>query len=139
MKLQVKVDEDGFAPRMNHEGDAGLDILTPTEFELQPGEIGKVDTKFRIQGEPGYYYRVDEKSGLAALGIHIIGGIVDRNYTGHVHVVLQNLKNEKIKFERGAKIAQLIVSPVVEVSEVELVDEIKETTRGDGGFGSTGK
>lgn len=139
MKLQVKIDENGFAPRMNHEGDAGLDLFTPTPFALKPGEIAVVDLKFHIQGEKGYYYRIDDKSSLASGGLHVIGGIVDRNYTGPVHVIVQNLGNKRIRFERGGKIAQLIVSPVIEVSEVELIDELKETTRGEGGFGSTGK
>lgn len=136
--LKIKLEDKGIAPRKAHKGDAGWDLFTPFEVTLEPGNRATIDMRFRIQGEVNTYYRIDDKSGLASKGLAITGGVIDRNYTGTVHVIIQNLSDVVHTFKAGDKIAQLLVCPVEEDSDLEFVSEIEGTTRGEGGLGSTG-
>jgi dUTP pyrophosphatase len=137
--LKIKLEEGGIAPTKAYEGDAGWDLRTPFDFTLQPAEFAKVDLRIRIEGERGKYYRVEDKSGLAALGLQVRGGIVDNNYRGNIHVIIQNFSAKPIEFKTGTKVAQLLVCPVEDDNNIEVLEEINENTeRGSGGFGSSG-
>lgn len=141
MKLKIKKEvEDIPTPSYAHEGDAGMDLYAAEETVLQPGERKLVYTGIRIALEAGFEAQVRPKSGLAinhGIGVLNSPGTIDSQYRGQVKVILCNFSNEAYKIEKGKKIAQMVIKKV-ETAEVELVEDLDETTRGDGGFGSTG-
>ena len=137
--LKVKINPNGIAPTKGHVGDAGWDVYTPVDFTLWNGESIKVNLNLIIIGEPGKVYKVEGKSGLASKhAITTIGNIIDNGYRGEIHVIMHNLGMSPVVFKRGEKIAQILVQPVEDDDNLEIVDEVDETSRGDNGFGSTG-
>jgi dUTP pyrophosphatase len=82
-------------------------------------------------------FMIYDKSGLASRGLQVVGGIVDAGYRGEIAVLLYNTTDADIAFESGNKVAQGIIVPVVQ-ADFTQIDEFSETTRGAGGFGSTG-
>ena len=121
---------------------AGMDLPAAVEQELTlaPGERALVPTGFAIALPDGYEAQVRPRSGLAARnGITVLNtpGTVDADYRGEVKVILANLGNEDFTIERGMRIAQMVIAPVVQAVWQEA-DSLPETARGEGGFGSTG-
>ncbi|GAH35301.1 unnamed protein product, partial [marine sediment metagenome] len=92
----------------------------------------------RMAVPDGYVGLVWDKSGISLRGVHRLAGVIDSGYRGEVRVVMVNLGNEAFVIEKGMKIAQLLVQPVTEVKVVET-EELETTSRGEEGFGSTGK
>jgi dUTP pyrophosphatase len=121
---------------------AGMDLPAAVEQELTlaPGERVLVPTGLAIALPDGYEAQVRPRSGLAARnGITVLNtpGTVDADYRGEVKVILANLGNEDFTIERGMRIAQMVIAPVVQAVWQEA-DSLPETARGEGGFGSTG-
>ena len=126
-------------PRYAHDGDSGMDIYADQDGEIPCGGSLTVETGLAAEIPEGFEIQVRPRSGLAAKqGVHAIFGTVDSGYRGHIKVTLfSQLMN--YKFKRGERIAQFVIAPTVR-ADVEEVDEIStETSRGVGGFGSTGK
>lgn len=139
--MKIKLDRYAFAPCRAHKTDAGLDLKAPanTIFVLCPGDRVTIDTGVHIELPHGYYGKIESKSGLNAKhGIVCCGGVIDEGYTGSIAVKLYNLGDEEYMFFGGDKIAQLIIQPYA-APEMEFVDELAPTERGDNGFGSTGR
>lgn len=124
-----------------HPGDAGADLVSTEAFVLQPGERRLVGTGLRIALPDGHVAFVVPRSGLAAKhGITIVNapGTVDSGYRGEVRVALLNTDaSEPYEVQVGDRIAQLIVMPVPRVTYTR-VEELPESVRGAGGFGSSG-
>ncbi len=141
MKLQVqRVVEDVKVPSYAHEGDAGMDLYAAEEYVLKPGERKLINTGIKIALPVGYEAQIRPKSGLALKhGISIVNtpGTVDSGYRGLVGVIAINHGSEDFKIEKNQKIAQMIINKV-ETAEVEEVPDLNDTSRGEGGFGSTG-
>lgn len=117
---------------------AGLDLCSAEPVVIPAGGRALVKTGIAISMPPGYYGRVAPRSGLAVKnGIDVGAGVIDSDYRGEVCVLLFNFGSEAFTAEVGARIAQLLVEPVVLVQPVE-VEELDDTQRGAGGFGSTG-
>lgn len=121
---------------------AGMDLPAAVEQELTlaPGERALVPTGLAIALPDGYEAQVRPRSGLAARnGITVLNtpGTVDADYRGEVKVILANLGNEDFTIERGMRIAQMVIAPVIQAVWQEA-DSLPETARGEGGFGSTG-
>ena len=141
--LRVKIKklaDDAIIPNYAHKGDAGMDIYSVEERVLNPGESVLISTGIAIAIPYGYEAQVRPKSGLAANnGITVLNtpGTIDCHYRGEVKVIMINLGQKPYKVEKNKKIAQLVFNKVEE-AELEQVDELDETTRGSGGFGSTG-
>jgi dUTP pyrophosphatase len=139
--LRIKrLDPSITAPAYAHPGDAGLDICSAEDVTLQPGERALVSTGFAMALPEGYAAFVQPRSGLAARnGVSIVNtpGLIDCHYRGEVKVILVNLGGEEFAVRKGDRIAQMVIQRV-ERAEVALVDELDETARGEGGFGSTG-
>lgn len=140
MKLLVqKLDERAVLPSRSHHDDAGLDLYALEAVTLAPGERQAVGTGVALAIPSGYVGLIWDKSGIAfKQGVKGMGGVIDAQYRGEVKVILVNLSQETVTFEAGQKIAQLLVQKV-KLPEVEVVDALPESVRGEGGFGSTGK
>ena len=138
MKINVKLDEGAFAPESAHKADAGYDLRTPTDFCICGESYVKVDTGVHIQIPEGYVGFLKSKSGLNVRH-HITGeGVIDSGYTGSIVAKLYNHGDEEKYFERGDKIIQLVLLPIIK-PDIVIVDELEDTERGDNGFGSTGR
>jgi dUTP pyrophosphatase len=128
-------------PSYAHPGDAGADLVSAESVRLEPGERAMVGTGVRIALPDGHVAFVVPRSGLAAKhGITVVNtpGTVDAGYRGEIKVILLNTDaREAYDIAPGDRIAQLIVMPVPPVRFLP-VDELPESSRGEGGFGSTG-
>lgn len=139
MNLNVKkLDPNAKIPERAHPDDAGLDLYSNEAFTLEPGERRTVKTGIALAVPSGYVGLIWDKSSVPhKWGVKTMGGVVDASYRGEVGVIMINLSNEIQKFEKGAKISQLLIQKV-ELPEVCEVTELDDTIRGEGGFGSTG-
>jgi dUTP pyrophosphatase len=120
---------------------AGLDVVAAESLTLRPGERHAVATGFAIAIPEGYEVQVRPRSGLALKhGITCLNtpGTIDSDYRGEVKVILANLSNKDFAVARGERIAQLVPAPVLKARFRE-VESLGSTSRGDGGFGSTGR
>jgi dUTP pyrophosphatase len=128
-------------PRYMSEGAAGMDLRADETVALAPGERRLVPTGIAVAIPPGFEGQVRPRSGLAARhGVTILNapGTIDSDYRGEVKVILVNLGQEPVRFERGERIAQLVIAPVAR-ARVQAADGLGESGRGSGGFGSTGR
>ncbi len=141
MKLLIKkVNADAVVPFYAHKGDAGLDLFSVEEVLIKPMERKLVSTGIKIELPPNTEAQVRPRSGLALKhGISLLNtpGTVDEGYRGEIKVLMINLGQEPFLVEKSMKIAQMVVKPVERV-HVEEVEELSDTERGEGGFGSTG-
>jgi len=124
------------------QGSSGFDIVAACEEDIiiEPGNVALVPTGFKLAVPPGYEAQVRPRSGLAlrkSIGVLNSPGTIDSDYRGEVQVILFNFGQEPFTVHRGDRIAQLVFSAVPDV-EIEGVEELDETERGQGGFGSTG-
>ena len=129
------------APAYATEGAAGMDVVAAEHLTLEPGQRHAVATGFAIAIPQGYEVQVRPRSGLALKhGITCLNtpGTIDEDYRGEVKVILANLGTEPFDVRRGERIAQLVPAPVLKVKFRE-VEALSETSRGAGGFGSTGR
>jgi len=139
MKLKVKkMSPDAKLPLYGHKGDAGMDLFSSLEYVLHKGEVYAVPTGIKVEIPKGYVGLVWDKSGVSLKGVHRFAGVVDAGYRGEIKVVMANLGQDPFVIEKGMKIAQLLIQPIEEAEIVE-VEDLKDSTRGEGGFGSTGK
>lgn len=140
MEIKVVLDAGAYLPERAHKTDAGLDLKTREKVVLWGGHSHVFDTGVHIELPPGCYGEIASKSGLnVKQSIVSCGGVIDEGYTGSIRVKLYNLSDYSYTFERGDKIAQLIIKPYVVEDRFVIVDSLTETERGDSGFGSTGK
>ena len=122
------------------DGAAGMDVVAAESLTLKPGRRAAIPTGFAFAIPQGYEIQVRPRSGLALNhGITCLNtpGTIDSDYRGEVKIILANLGDEEFRIERGDRIAQLVAAPVQHAMFTE-VDELDGTTRGSGGFGSTG-
>lgn len=129
------------APEYALPGDAGADLVTTIDVTLHPGQRQLVPTGVAMAIPNGFAGFVHPRSGLAVrAGLSVVNapGTIDAGYRGEIKVPLINLDpTETIQLRRGERIAQLVIQPVYQANFVD-VDELPETARNDGGFGSTG-
>jgi dUTP pyrophosphatase len=141
VRLRYTLEEGGTAPVYQSAGAAGMDLGCSEPFELAPLERRLVSTGLRIEVPTGYEAQVRPRSGLAVRhGLSIVNspGTIDSDYRGEVKVLLINLGSEAVHFQKGDRIAQLVLCPIAR-AKLERVDGLEETERGGGGFGSTGR
>jgi dUTP pyrophosphatase len=128
-------------PAYATDGSAGLDIVAAEDVTIAPGERHAVATGFAVAIPPGYEIQVRPRSGLALKhGVTCLNtpGTIDSDYRGEMRAILINHGNEPFEVKRGERIAQLVPAPVLRAA-FEEVDELDDTMRGAGGFGSTGR
>ena len=133
--------EDLPQPRYASAGAAGMDVVAAEDVVIPPGARHAVATGFALAIPDGYEVQVRPRSGLALNhGVTCLNtpGTIDSDYRGEVKVILANLGLDPFPVRRGERIAQLVPAPVLH-AELAEVDELGETQRGQGGFGSTGR
>lgn len=127
-------------PAYATEGAAGMDVVSAEAVTLAPGARHAVATGLALAIPPGYEIQVRPRSGLAlkhGITVPNTPGTIDSDYRGELKVILVNLGAEPFAIERGDRIAQLVLAPVVQAAWNEVA-ELGATERGEGGFGSTG-
>jgi dUTP pyrophosphatase len=138
----LRLDERAYLPSRAHEGDAGLDLSAIEGNSIAPGERVLVRTGLAVAIPAGCAGLVLPRSGLASRhGVTVANapGLIDAGYRGEIQVLLVNLdRSESFRFEAGERIAQLLVVSFPDVEPTE-VRELDSTSRGDGGFGSSGR
>jgi dUTP pyrophosphatase len=138
MELRVKrIHPDAKIPTYGHSGDAGMDLFAVVDRTLAPREVFAVPTGIQVAIPAGFVGLIWDKSGISLKGVHRLAGVVDAGYRGEVQVVMINLGKEPFALKKGMKIAQMLIQPVAAVTIVES-DTLDDTSRGEGGFGSTG-
>jgi dUTP pyrophosphatase len=139
MEIKIKqLKEDAVLPQYAHPGDVGLDLYSLEDCTLQPKERKIFPVGFALEFPEGYAGIVKDKSSISSAGLHTFGGVFDAGYRGEYNVGLVNLGDTSYDIKKGQKIAQLIIFPVT-IANLKEVDELSESARGAGGFGSTGK
>ena len=142
--LSPKIGKDIPLPSYATAGSAGLDLRACIDgpVTVEPGQRVTIPTGFAIAlPDPGWVALIYARSGLAVKhGIALANcvGVVDSDYRGEIVVALRNYAKEPYTVEPGERIAQMVITPVVQ-AEIALVDELDHTDRGAGGFGSTGR
>lgn len=129
-----KLKKEAILPERANSFAAGYDLYLPIDMELSEG-LHKINLQFSMELPRGHYARIACRSSLAARGFSVEAGVIDEDYRGPVTLMLRSRKEEY--FPYGYKIAQMIVTPYAS-PEVKEVESLSETSRGDGGFGSTG-
>ena len=132
-----KLNPEAIIPSYAHEGDAGMDIYSCEDFILLPNERHLFSTGISIELPEGYVALVWDKSGVANKGIKSMGGVIEHTYRGEYKIILYNTGKEPYEVKKFQKIAQILIQPIMTAS-VQEVNELSETKRGDGAFGSTG-
>lgn len=140
MEIKLKrMRDNAKLPTYAHAGDVGMDVYATDSYELQPGERRVFDVGFGMEFPTGYAAIVKDKSSLPNHhGLHTMGGVYDAGYRGEYNVQLINLGQASVQIEEGQKIAQIVIFPIATATLTE-VDELSESSRGAGQFGSTGK
>ncbi len=140
MILKIKkLDPEAKLPDYAHAGDAGLNMYANETITLQPGEAVKVKSGIAMEIPEGYVGLMWDRSGLATNHrLKSLGGVIDSCYRGESLYGLINLGTEPYTINKGDKVIQMLVQKV-ETVEVAEVEELSGTSRGEGGFGSTGK
>jgi len=141
LKIKIKkVHQDAIIPNYAHDGDAGMDLYSIEDKILNPGQVLNIKTGIKIEMEKGYEMQIRPKSGIALknnVTLPNTPGTVDSGYRGEIVVIMVNNGKKIYEIKKGQKIAQAVFNKIEEVKFVE-VDELSETSRGEGGFGSTG-
>lgn len=150
--MKIKLDNGAWIPTSAHEDDAGFDLYTPVDVTIPKSEakavfgimgdvmVGSatINTLVHVAIPKGYVGFIKSKSGLMVKHGLTADGTIDSGYTGAIHVKLFNHTNKDYHFKAGEKIAQIVIQPFIK-PDLELVDELEDTDRGIGGFGSTGR
>ena len=133
-----RLDPRAILPSRGSVSAAGLDIYVIGELTIPPGERCLARTGLAVAIPEGYYGRLAPRSGLATKkGVDTLAGVIDADYRGEIGCLLYNAGNETIHLPAGSKICQLIIEKIITPTPV-WADEINDTDRGSGGFGSTG-
>ena len=141
MKIKFTLDDGATAPTRAHDTDAGLDLYAFHPADIPPGGRQLVGTGVHVSIPPGYVGMICPRSGLAHKhGLTVLNapGIIDAGYTGEIKVNLHNTEDRAVVLPSGARIAQLVITPIPDAHLVQ-VDTLGTTERGDNGHGSTGK
>ena len=134
--MKIKLSDTAFMPERAHKTDAGLDLKSPYDVWIHPGEHKMIDTGVSVAIPDGYAGLLTSKSGLMSKGL-TSRGTIDSSYRGSIRVVVYNHGTEGYAVHKGDKITQMVLVPII-TPDLVVVDELNETDRGEGGFGSTG-
>lgn len=137
-RMKVTLDADAIMPTRAHETDAGLDLYARETQIIPAKESAVFDTGVHIELPPNTAGFLKSKSGLNVKHGITSEGVIDVGYTGSIVVKLYNNSKNDYKINKGDKITQLVIIPIL-TPDIELVNHLEDTDRGDNGFGSSGK
>jgi|SRR5208283_3015718 len=133
-----KLHPDAKLPTRTHDGDAGYDLHILDDVTIPPGEIVKAKTGIAIELPDGYWGFIKERSSTALKGLVVtVAGVVDNGYRGEIILGLFNTSEDWAHYEAGSKVAQIIPISLYDGDIIE-VNKLGDSSRGHGGFGSTG-
>ena len=129
-------------PKYETNGSSGMDLAANinANIDIDPGKTAIIPTGLALSIPKGFEVQIRPRSGLAAkqkISVLNTPGTIDADYRGEIKVILINLGQEPFKIEKGSRIAQMVVCPIVQ-AQLKEVQDLNETERGKGGFGSTG-
>ena len=140
--LIKKLNQRAIIPKYETVGSSGLDLSANLEKDivLKPGEKCLIPTGIAVTIPNGYEFQIRPRSGLAmknSITVLNTPGTIDADYRGEINVIIINLGNKDFEITNGTRIAQMVLCPISKAKLLE-VEDLDSTTRGDGGFGSTG-
>lgn len=136
--MKVMLDDGAYMPTRAHSTDAGLDLYSPVDVMIMPQASAVIDTGVHVALPEGSVGFLKSKSGLNIKHGILGEGVIDAGYTGSIRVKLYNHGSAPYCIQRGDKITQLVILPVI-LPDLEQVYQLEDTERGCGGFGSTGR
>ena len=141
--LLKKLDSSVELPSYKTDGASGMDLMAFIEkpINLKPGKSCLVPTGLSVAFPEKYEIQIRPRSGLAAknsISVLNTPGTIDSDYRGEIKIILFNHGKENFRINKNDRVAQMVLTPIIKM-ELEEIDELPETVRGDGGFGSTGK
>ena len=137
--MRIVLDKGAIMPTKAHHTDAGYDLYARDTQIVPAKESATFDTGVHIELLPGTVGMIKSKSGLNVRHGITSEGVIDAGYTGSIVVKLYNNSGYDYKVNAGDKITQLVIMPLAYVGELDVVDHLEETDRGNDGFGSSGK
>lgn len=137
-RMKIVLDDGAYLPTRAHEADAGYDLYAMEAWTICPGKSKVFDTGVHVQLPSGTCGLLVSKSGLNTKHGLVSTGLIDSGYTGSIRVKLYNHGGNPVTIDVGQKISQLVILPII-TPDLEVVDALEDTDRGDGGFGSSGK
>ena len=143
IKILIKrLSKEVSLPKYETSGSSGMDLSAniDAKINIEPGKTAIIPTGLALSIPKGFEVQIRPRSGLAAkqkISVLNTPGTIDSDYRGEIKVILINLSQESFKVEKGLRIAQMVVCPVVQ-AQLKEVNDLNETARGEGGFGSTG-
>lgn len=141
VKLKIKkLHSDAILPQYAHNGDAGMDLYSIDNIDINPRECKLVKTGISIELPLNTEAQIRPRSGLALnhmITVLNAPGTIDEGYRGEIGIILINHGSQIFSVTKGMKIAQMVIKPTLKV-DIEQVHDLSDTSRGDGGFGSTG-
>ena len=143
IKILIKrLSKEVSLPKYETSGSSGMDLSAniDAKIDIEPGKTVIIPTGLALSIPKGFEVQIRPRSGLAAkkkITVLNTPGTIDSDYRGEIKVILINLSQESFKVEKGLRIAQMVVCPVVQ-AQLKEVNDLSETGRGEGGFGSTG-
>jgi dUTP pyrophosphatase len=140
MEIKIKkLHPEAVIPFYAYTADAGMDLFASEQIVVPVGGTAIVSTGIAMEIPEGYAGLIWDKSGLAVNhGLKTFGGVIDAGYRGEVKVGIRNFNSREYVVTAGSKIAQMVIQKI-ESPQIVVVDELSDTPRGNGGFGSTGK
>lgn len=135
-----KLNNDAIIPKYAHKGDAGMDLFSVEDLTINAGESALIKTGIAIGLPQNTEAQIRPRSGLALkhqITLLNTPGTIDEGYRGEIKVIVINHGKKDFQVTKGMKIAQMVIKPIYTV-EVKEVEELSDTSRGEGGFGSTG-
>jgi len=133
-----KIHPDAKIPKYGSEHSAGFDLYSIEDYSFSPGETHAISTGISMEIPEGKACFIWDRSGMGLKGIHRFAGLLDSDYRGEYKIVLCNLSGNIFKINKGDRIAQGVIQDYYK-AEFEEVSQLSDTSRGNGGFGSTGR
>ena len=139
--MEVKIKKlrpDLILPSYAHPGDAGLDVYSLEDYKLAAGELKIFMSGFALEFSDGYVAVVKDRGSFGKASLHTLGGVFDAGFRGEYNVGLINLSKKSYEIKKGDRIAQILILPVAR-AELKETDNLSDTSRGAGQWGSTGR
>lgn len=136
--MKVKILENGYCPSKGSINAAGFDVYSPIGFTLFQGTTIRIPLGIAIEIENDEVAIMSERSSMGKVGVTSVGNIIDADYRGEISIVLQNNNRLEQEYHAGDRIGQIVVCKLGN-RNIEVVNELSDTVRGQDGFGSTSK